>query len=182
LAEEELDDARVFGGPRAIGCALRTLGLVTGGEEGIGPLQESVAVLVGSYAKLEHARSLVELGAGLRRTNRRAEARQPLADGLDLACRCGARALVQRAREELHAAGSRPRRMMRTGVESLTPSELRVVRMAAAGASNRDIAQELYITPKTVEGHLGHAYLKLDLSGREARGCLGAILTGDLAA
>jgi DNA-binding CsgD family transcriptional regulator len=92
---------------------------------------------------------------------------------LDLAARCGARPLTARVREELKAAGARPRREWRTGVEALTPSELRVVRMAAAGTSNRDIAQELYVTLKTVEGHLARAYAKL---GIERRGELAPIL------
>src|SRR4029453_14400545 len=62
--------------------------------------------------------------------------------------------------------GARPRREWRTGVEALTPSELRVARLAAAGRTNREIAQELYVTLKTVEGHLSRAYTKLGIAGR----------------
>ena len=120
----------------------------------------------GSPALLERAHSLAEFGAALRRAGRRAAAREPLAEALDLAARCGARPLAARAREELKATGARPRRAWRTGVEALTPSELRVARLAAEGRSNREIAHELYVTLKTVEGHLARAYAKLGIEGR----------------
>jgi len=109
---------------------------------------------------------LVELGAALRRANRRREAREPLREGLDLAHRCGATALAERARTELGAAGARPRKTVLWGIESLTPSELRVARMAAEGMTNREIAQSLFVTTKTVETHLRHVYQKLDVAGR----------------
>jgi DNA-binding CsgD family transcriptional regulator len=115
---------------------------------------------------LERAHSLAELGAALRRDGQRAAARDPLARALDLAARCGARPLAARAREELKAAGARPRRPWRTGVDALTPSELRVARLAAEGRSNREIAGELYVTLKAVEGHLARAYAKLGIGGR----------------
>jgi DNA-binding NarL/FixJ family response regulator len=125
-----------------------------------------VVSLSESPALLERARSLGELGAALRRSGRRAAARESLEEALDLAARCGARPLVARVREELAAAGARPRRAWRTGVEALTPSELRVARLAADGHTNREIAQELYVTPKTVEGHLARTYAKLGIARR----------------
>jgi DNA-binding CsgD family transcriptional regulator len=64
------------------------------------------------------------------------------------------------------AAGGRPRRDRRHGVDALTPSELRVARLAADGQTNRQIAHGLYLTAKTVETHLAHAYAKLGISGR----------------
>jgi DNA-binding CsgD family transcriptional regulator len=166
LAEDELADTRAFRAPRALGVALRAVGLATGGEDGIRLLDESVATLRRSPAVLERARSLVEWGAALRRAGRRVAAREPLVEGLDLAARCGARPLAGRAREELKATGARPRREWRTGAEALTPGELRVVRLAAAGRTNREIAHELYVTLKTVEGHLSRAYAKLGIAGR----------------
>ena len=166
LADAELADVRVFGAPRALGIALRAAGLARGGQEGLALLRESVAALDDSPALLERARSLAELGAALRRDGQRAAARDPLARALDLAARCGARPLAARAREELRAAGARPRRPWRTGVEALTPSELRVARLAAEGRSNREIACELYVTLKAIEGHLARAYAKLGIEGR----------------
>ena len=166
LAQAELADVRVFGAPRAVGVASRVAGLAEGGERGIELLYESVAGLRDSPALLELAHSLTELGAALRRAGQRTAAGEPLAEALELAVRCGARRLAGRAREELRATGSRPRRAWRTGVEALTPSELRIVRLAAEGRTNREIAQELYVTLKTVEGHLSRAYPKLGIEGR----------------
>jgi len=166
LADAELADVRVFGAPRALGIALRAAGLARGGPEGLALLRESVAALDRSPALLERARSMAELGAALRRDGQRSAARDPLARALDLAARCGARPLAARARDELRAAGARPRRPWRTGVDALTPSELRVARLAAEGRSNREIAGELYVTLKAVEGHLARVYAKLGIGGR----------------
>lgn len=101
-----------------------------------------------------------------RRAGQRGAAREHLAEALDLAARCGAQPLAARVREELNAAGARPRRDWRRGVESLTPTELRVARLAADGRTNREIAQTLYVTLKTVEGHLARVYAKLEINGR----------------
>ncbi|MEO2105509.1 MAG: helix-turn-helix transcriptional regulator, partial [Actinomycetota bacterium] len=96
------------------------------------------------------------------------DARTPLRQALDLAHRCGATGLESRAREELLAAGARPRRAALSGVEALTPTELRVARLAAEGRTNREIAQELYVSMRTVGTHLGNAYRKLDIDGRDS--------------
>lgn len=169
LVSEELELARESGLPRPEGVALRAAGIVEDGERAIELLSESVAVLEGSGARLELARSLVELGAAYRRAGNRAQARPELTAGLEAAHECGAIRLVDRAREELHAAGGRPRRIATTGVEALTPSERRVADLAARGATNAQIAQELYVSLKTVETHLTHVYAKLELSGRGGR-------------
>jgi DNA-binding CsgD family transcriptional regulator len=166
LAEEELARARRFGAPRALGIALRVAGLCHGGMPGLGLLEESVEVLQDSPATLERATSLYELGAALRRAKRRVDSRQPLRDALELAHRCGAHPLAERARTELVASGARPRRMALSGVESLTASELRVCQMAADGRSNPEIAQALFVTRRTVETHLGNAYRKLEIASR----------------
>lgn len=167
LARAQLDGAGRVGLPRAIGVGLRALGLVEGGEEGLAHLEQSVQVLADSPARLEYARSLVELGAGRRRTGKRAAAREPLREGLDLAYRCGATRLEARARAELAATGARPRRALTTGRDALTPSEERVAAMAAAGMSNPEIAQALFVTRKTIENHLGRIYAKLAINSRE---------------
>jgi DNA-binding NarL/FixJ family response regulator len=90
----------------------------------------------------------------------------PLRQGMEIAHRCGATALEERARTELEASGARPRSVVVSGVDSLTPSELRVAELAAQGMTNREIAQRLFVTMKTVETHLGHCYQKLDIAGR----------------
>ncbi len=167
LAETELRLAQEFGAPRATGAALRTVGLVLGGDDGIERVREAIAVLEPSPARLEHARTLVDLGSALRREGHRRDAREPLREGLDLASRCGALAIAERARTELAAAGGRPRRIELTGVESLTPSERRIATMAADGASNPQIAQALFLTRRTVEMHLTNTYRKLDIGSRD---------------
>src|SRR6201999_4311365 len=80
--------------------------------------------------------------------------------------RCGALVLERRARAELAAIGIRPRTTSRSGTEALTPSERRVAELAATGQTNREIAQTLFVTEKTVETHLGRAFRKLDISSR----------------
>ena len=166
LAAGEVEAARRWGVPSAVGAALRTLGLAQGGEEGERALREAVGVLEGSSARLERARGLVELGAALRRRNRRAEAREHLRAGVELAHRSGAAALARRANEELAATGARPRKLLAGGLESLTASERRVAEIAARDRSNREIAQELFVTVKTVELHLSNVYRKLGLESR----------------
>jgi DNA-binding CsgD family transcriptional regulator len=168
LAEEELALARVLATPRALGIALRVFGTIVGGDEGVDALTEAAGVLTRSGARLEHARALCDLGAALRRTNHRREARSPLAEALEIATDCGAEPLVARARDELLAAGARPRRTALRGPDALTASERRVAELAAAGRANREIAAELVVTVRTVEFHLSRAYTKLGVKSRLA--------------
>jgi DNA-binding CsgD family transcriptional regulator len=166
LCDEELDLARRFGARRPIGIALRVGGLIEGGTEGIQMLRESAAILAESPARLDRGWTLVELGCALRRGNQRAEARELLSEGFSVAERAGAVPLADRARAELAAAGARPRSVIRTGVDSLTASERRVCELAAAGKSNPEIAQMLFVTRATVESHLHSAYRRLEISSR----------------
>jgi ATP/maltotriose-dependent transcriptional regulator MalT len=166
MASDDLERATRWGAASGIGIALRAIALVEGGTKSVDRLQEAVDMLEGSPARLEHARALTDLGAALRRANRRKQARSVLQDGLDLAARCGARALAQRARTELRAAGGRSSDPAGNGLEQLTASERRVAELAAEGHSNAEIAQALFVTRKTVETHLGRVYRKFDISGR----------------
>ena len=166
LAGTELELSRRWGAPRTVGVSLRALGLVEGGQSGERRLREAVEILADSRARLEHARALLDLGAALRRGNSRSEARQLLRRGVELAYQCGASALAERGNEELAATGARPRGIVLRGVDELTASERRVAQMAAEGLSNKEIAQALFVTAKTVEQHLGRAYRKLDINSR----------------
>jgi DNA-binding CsgD family transcriptional regulator len=166
LAEEELEMAQQFGAPRALGIALRAVALTRGRTAAIKLLHEAAEVLRHSGAELEYARVLTDLGAAIRRAGQPAKARDPLRRGYELAGRCGAKVLAERAMHELLAAGARPRRTALSGVDSLTPSERRVAEFAADGMTNREIAQALFVTEKTVETHLGHVYPKLDITSR----------------
>jgi DNA-binding CsgD family transcriptional regulator len=181
LAAQELRLAREFGAPRAVGAALRVAGLVEGGERGLALLAEAVRALDGSPARLELARARCELGAALRRAGRRPAAQDELRRALDLAHSCGATALADRARDELATAGGRPRRPRLTGLESLTASERRTAELAAEGLTNREIAQALFVTVKTVEWHLRNTYVKLGIGSRRELGPVLAAAEGDAA-
>jgi len=165
-ARQQLELARRWGAPRTLGQALRILGVVEGGAEGLERLQEAVAVLEPSPARLDYAYALADLGAALRRRNKRTAAREPLRLALELGQRGGATLLAAHAHEELIASGARPRRLSTSGVDALTPSEHRVAAMAAEGLSNREIAQALFVTLRTVETHLSGVFRKLGVSSR----------------
>jgi DNA-binding CsgD family transcriptional regulator len=166
LADEELELARTYGAPRALGIAKRAAGLVAGGDWGVSLLREAVSAFERSDARLERARAIADLGALLRRRNRRTEARELLRDALDAAHRAGARPLGEQAETELRATGARPRRVVLTGLDSLTASERRIAELASQQFTNREIAQVLFITTRTVEGHLTSVFRKLKLDSR----------------
>jgi DNA-binding CsgD family transcriptional regulator len=175
LASDEANLAHRVGTRRSLGMALRVQGMLARGEWRVALLREAVDALRRSEGRLEQARALVALGAAIRRDGRRAEARRELREGYALAAQCGSQQLATRARAELAAAGGRPRRPALAGAGALTPSERRVAAMAAEGAMNREIAQTLFVTEKTVETHLGHAYAKLNVhSRRELEAALAA--------
>lgn len=158
--------ARHWGTDHAVGRALLALGTVSPPDEAATHLAEAVSALAASPARLDHAAALVELGAVHRRTGARRAADATLREGLDLSARLGADLLAQRARDELVAMGRRPRRAAVTGVDALTGSERRVADLAAVGMTNREIAQSLFVTTRTVEIHLSAAYRKLGIDSR----------------
>lgn len=163
LAEQELALAREWGRPIPIGIALRALGLVTGSVD---LLAESVAALRSTPASLELARSLVDWGTCLREGGRVTEAQAALRQGHDLAKRCGAVPLMGIAARELRASGGRPSRTVNADPNALTAQEEHIVRRAMLGLTNKQIADELFVTPRAVELHLTRAYRKLGISGR----------------
>jgi DNA-binding CsgD family transcriptional regulator len=167
LADEELELARAFGTPRALGVAKRAAGVIAGGDRGASLIREAIEDFERGDARIERARALADLGALLRRRNRRTEARELLREALDAAHRLGAKALADQAETELRATGARPRRVVLTGVDSLTASERRIAELASQGLTNREIAQSLFITARTVEGHLTSVFRKLMLDSRE---------------
>ena len=136
-------------------------------------LWEAAAIYERVDSPIDLARTLVEIGSALRRDRRPAAARDPLRRALDLARACGARPLAERAEHELRASGARPRRDRITSSDALTATERRVAQLALAGMTNRQIAETLFITRKTVERHLEHIFRKL---GIHARGELGPAL------
>lgn len=166
LSSDQLQRATDWGAASDIGNALRLRARIEA-DDRIEVLQRAVDVLEEAPARLELAAALTDLGEAMRVARRRADAREPLRRGAELADSLGALALRARAVEGLAALGDRPRKLMFSGSESLTGSERRVAELAGAGRSNRDIAQDLFVTPKTVENHLGRVYVKLGITGRK---------------
>ncbi len=169
LADEELEIARSWGSAGTVGRSLRVLGTILRAD-GIELLEEACAVLETVPARLEHAKALAALGSAIRRAGKPTEAREPLRRALQLADGCDAQPLVAGVRTEIYATGARPRTSALGGVRALTASERRVADLAAGGQTNRDIAQALYVTPKTVEVHLSSAYRKLGIASRHELG------------
>jgi DNA-binding CsgD family transcriptional regulator len=123
-------------------------------------------MLAGCGARVEHAGALAALGAAIRRAGRPTHARGILREAAALAEDAGADRVAERARAELRAAGGRASTRATGRGRRLTPGERRVSKLAAAGQTNRQIANALFITVKAVEWHLGNAYRKLAISGR----------------
>jgi DNA-binding CsgD family transcriptional regulator len=168
LAEEELQLAQELGAPRAVGIAQRAVALAGPADERQAGLEAAVAALENGDARLELARVTCELGAELRRLGERSAAREMLRRAYALATECGATRLAERARDELSRSGARLIREPASGVEALTPSEVRVAELAAEGLTNREVAQSLFVSEKTVETHLGRVYRKLGIKSRHA--------------
>jgi DNA-binding CsgD family transcriptional regulator len=167
LAQVALERARAAGVPRTLGAALRVAGLAAGGGPGEELLAEAVSVLRRSPSALERARALVELGIIRRESGHHAAAREPLRQGLELAETLGAAPLAARARAALHAVGGRQRAARHVaGDDALTAAERRIAELAAQGLTTAQIAKSLYLSPKTVDWHLGHVYQKLGVSSR----------------
>jgi DNA-binding CsgD family transcriptional regulator len=166
LAAEQLEMARRVGAPGALGASLRAAALTTGEDERLRFLEESVSVLERSESRLELTRSLVDLGNELSRVGRRSEGRDVQRRAIELADACGALKLAERARADLQAGPGRPARTELTGRRALTAAEWRVCREAVEGRTNREIAQTLFVTEKTVERHLSSAYHKLGIRSR----------------
>ena len=162
-----LDAARHSGAPGAIALARRAEARTAASDdEKIEILRDAAALLESSQKQLLRSAILTDLGALLRRSGRRRDAREPLRIALDLAMRADSARTAQRARGELASTGAQPRREALSGVAALTPSERRVADLAAEGLSNRQIAETLWVTLKTVEVHLGRTYGKLGIKSR----------------
>ncbi len=166
LAAAEVAVARQFGAPRALAIALRSLALCSATGERTDLLCEAGELLEKSPARLERARVAIDLGWTLIATDRTEEAISPLQAAMDDAHRCGAVPLVTIAMDGLRAAGKRPRRPALRGRDALTAQQLRVAQLAAGGRSNREIAEALFLTRRTVELHLTGAYRKLEIESR----------------
>jgi DNA-binding CsgD family transcriptional regulator len=166
LVDDELARAEAFGSLRQLGTALRAAARTAPRDAAVGAHREAEQVLDGSGDQLGHALALLELGGALRRAGQRKEARGHLTRAIEIARVCDARPIATRAHDELVAAGARPRRDPVESRSQLTASETRVARLAAEGLTNREVAQALFLTEKTIEVHLTSSYRKLNISSR----------------
>ena len=141
------------------------LGLLEGAE-GLERLEEAVEVVSRAPARLELAKSLAALGVTRRLAGRPDYAREPLTRAHELAEVCGAERLLAQIRTEMLAVGVEPAAATPRGVGALTATERRVAALAAAGRAEREIAQELFVTPRSIEIKLGSALRKLGASSQ----------------
>ncbi len=162
--------AVAFGAPAIVGAALRVQGLVVGGSEALGLLERSVELLDGTSALLELAHAQLAVGRARQAAGDDEGARRGFARARELGEELCAKPLEAEAMTALLAAGGRPRRARARGETSLTPAELRTVEQAARGLLNREIAQALFVTEKTVEGHLRNSFRKLGVASRAQLG------------
>jgi DNA-binding CsgD family transcriptional regulator len=167
IAEENLELARAYGAEWVVGSALHLLACVGEADERLDRLEEAVQLLDALPARLRLAEAMIDLGRALREIDPSSpRVRELLRGAADLAFRGRATPLVSSATTELRLSGARPRRLALSGADALTSSERRVIARAADGMSNAEIASELFLAEKTVEGHLGRSFRKLGIRSR----------------
>jgi DNA-binding CsgD family transcriptional regulator len=150
----------------ATGIEARVRALSSEGDVAETLYGESIAHLSGPRVRLELARTHLLYGEWLRRERRRLDARKHLRTALEAFTSMGAEAFAGRAERELLATGEHARKRTVDTLDQLTPQEEHVARLAAKGATNREIAAQLFISPSTVEYHLRKAFRKLDVKSR----------------
>ncbi len=182
LAAENLALARTFGCPITIAEGLACAARFQNAEAQVPLLNEAVGLIAGTKAELLRCNLLIDLGLARHYAGDAVAARTAFRDGADHATRLGFTRLAGVAGRGLLACGARPRRLQTSGLESLTPAELRVVKLAADGRTNGSIATSLYINLKTVESHLTRSYKKLGVADRaELKAALEASESGHIA-
>lgn len=163
LATEHLSWAEWWGRPSALGIAQRAEALAGPPDQRAVRLARAIETLASSPLATEEARARVELGIALLRTGKKSDGTGQLEAGLEIAMDRGARLTAKTAAKELEIAGAAPKRL---SFDELTASERRVAEFAAGGKTNREIADELFVTPKTIENHLTRVYSKLGVGSR----------------
>ncbi|PZS24428.1 MAG: LuxR family transcriptional regulator [Pseudonocardiales bacterium] len=166
LVDDESQLAQAFTVSRHIAVALRSAALLGGTAEARRLLQEAVDLLQDGPARLELARTLEHLGERHLQDGDRRSGREATRRAAELALECHATAMVDRLRARLTAGGGRPPRLRVSGVHALTPSERQVAQLTASALTNRQIAERLFVTEKTVEAHLSRVYRKMGVSSR----------------
>jgi DNA-binding CsgD family transcriptional regulator len=171
LAADALERLRqrtqVAGTEWALGLDARSRALLSDGQVAESLYREAIDRLGRCRVGLDLARARLLYGEWLRRRTRRVEAREQLRTAHASFLEMGAEAFAQRARRELLATGETARKRTIETSDELTPHEARIARMAGNGASNQDIATELFVSRKTVEYHLHKVFSKLGISSRQ---------------
>jgi DNA-binding CsgD family transcriptional regulator len=166
-ARRELELRRQYGPRPRLAEALRRAASFLPAREGVVLLAEAVELAESTPYRHVLARILASYGAALRRAGRLPEAREALARAADLAGEMGLARVLEHTRQELLLAGSRPRRTRTTGPTALTEAQREVATLATEGLTNREIAERLFVTIKTVETHLMAVYRKLGIRSRD---------------
>ena len=165
-AEAMLARLEADAGPRWIDAAVARCRVLLAPDEEVRAAHEA-ALALHDGMPFERARTELALGERLRRAKQRAEAREPLTAALDAFERLGARPWAERVRTELRATGGPAGgRRAQVAAEQLTPHELQIAVLVSQGMTNREAAAALFLSPKTIEYHLGQIYRKLDVRGR----------------
>jgi DNA-binding CsgD family transcriptional regulator/tetratricopeptide (TPR) repeat protein len=151
-------------------------GVLSAGEESEAHFREAIELHPTSGRAFARARSELALGQLLRRDRQRREARTHLRIALDRFERVGAEPWAETARSELRASGETVKKREPSAVRDLTPQELQIARMAATGARSRQIAAELFLSPRTVDYHLRKVFKKLGISSRTELAAAGALV------
>lgn len=167
VVERVAPSVRRWGTPRALGMLHLCRGVLAPGAAGVEELTEAARLLENSAGQLESARAEHLLGRRLLDHGDAAGARERLRRSVDAAVRCGSKLLLDQAVAALSAAGGRLRHSTQSPTEALSGSERQIAERAAAGATNREIAESLFLTQRTVEFHLTSVYRKLGIGGRQ---------------
>jgi DNA-binding CsgD family transcriptional regulator len=160
--------AAVKGQPWSLARAARCTALLADDDRLDEAFGEALALHARTHDAFETARTQLAYGSRLRRAGRRQQAREQLRAALQTFDRLGAAPWADRAQHELRATGETARRRDPSTLDDLTPQELRIAVMLGDGATTRQAAAALYLSPKTVEYHLRHVYMKLGVNSRAA--------------
>jgi len=158
--------ARETAPPWALALVARCRGLLSDGELAERHFLEALRRHGESARPFDRARTELNFGEFLRRAGHRRQARAHLRPALDAFERLGAGAWAERARDELRASGETARKRSPSAIDQLTPQELQITRLVSEGATNKQVAARLFLSPRTIDYHLRKIYTKLGITPR----------------
>ncbi|MFZ0975323.1 MAG: LuxR C-terminal-related transcriptional regulator, partial [Solirubrobacteraceae bacterium] len=167
VAAQFMNAAEAKGQPWSLARALRSGGLVAGDGDYVEQFERALRLHAYTLDGFETARTRLAYGQRLRRARGRVLAREQLRAAVEAFERLDAQPWAEQARTELAASGETLRRRDPSTIDELTPQELQIALLLAGGKTTRETAATLFLSPKTIEYHLRHVYLKLDIHSRE---------------